>query len=52
MVIKHGIYLIPNSLLDIWFSGQLLQTERHCGWRRLEAGEKEHTRWCCYYIHY
>jgi hypothetical protein len=31
MVIKHGIYLIPDSLLDIWIPGQLVQTERHCG---------------------
>ena len=31
MVIKHGIYLIPDSPLDIWIPGQLIQTERHCG---------------------
>ena len=41
MSLQHVFCLIPDSLPDIWIPGQLVQTERHCGWRRLEPGEKE-----------
>ena len=31
MSLQHSIYLIADSLLDVWIHGQLVQTELQCG---------------------